>query len=122
MSVPGSNLLTQALQLIARQQMTYLPYSSRTLQANGVYASVYGIGAVVGGSIQPVSRSLMETLGLDMQRRYVNIFVPQSVVDVDRDVAGDQFQFAGYTYEALSITQWVTVDSWNQVLCVAVPT
>lgn len=121
MSVPGSNLLSQALSLIASQSLLYLAYVSREINDIGMQVPCYAAPISIRGSIQPVSRSLMQILGLDMQKRYVNIFVSQDVVDIARDVSSDKFQFGCITYQAISITQWVTVDSWNQVLAVEVP-
>jgi len=121
MSVPGSNILNQALRLIARQTISYIAYVSRATNSIGNWVTTYADPVNVLGSIQPVSRVLMQTLGLDMQKHYVNIFVPQNIVDIRRDVTSDQFVFAGAKYQALSITKWVTVDGWNQVLCVEVP-
>ena len=71
--------------------------------------------------MQPVPRVLMETLGLDFQKHYVNIFVPQSVIDIRRDVSSDKFIYCGVTYQGISLTKWVSQDGWNQVLCVEVP-
>lgn len=121
MSVPGSNLLTQALQLIAAQTITYLAYVSRASNAIGLWVNTYATPATFRGSLQPVPRSLMQILGLDMNKSYVNIFVANSIVDIARDVSSDQFQFAGATYQALSITPWLAIDGWNQVLAVMVP-
>ena len=121
MSVPGSNLLVKALRLIASQTFTYVAFSGRELNGIGNWVTSYAPPVQVQGSVQAVSRQLMQILGLDMQRHYVNIFVPQAVVDVRRDVTSDQFVFCGVTYQALSITKWVQIDGWNQVLCVEVP-
>lgn len=121
MNVPGSNLLTQALQLITSQSISYYAYLSRSKTATGTFVPVYARAVVIKGSIQPVSRSLMQILGLDMQRNYVNIFVRNAVIDIKRDVSSDKFMFAGTTYQALSITKWISVDSWNQVLAIEVP-
>ena len=120
MSVPGSNLLTMALSVIAAQQITYLAYVSRETNSIGNQVTTYAAPTVIRGSIQPVPRSLMQTLGLDFQRHYVNIFVPNSVIDIARDVTSDQFQFAGATYQGLSLTRWFDVDGWNQVLAIEV--
>lgn len=121
MSVPGSNLLTQALQIIAAQSITYLAYKSRTANGIGLWVNTYAAPVTIRGSFQPVPRSLMEILGLDMNKSYVNIFVPRSIIDIARDVSSDQFQYCGITYQALSITPWVNIDGWNQVLAVMVP-
>lgn len=121
MSTPGSNLLKQALKVIKAQTITYIPYVSRSTLPNGVLLPVYGTPSSIQGSIQPVSRQLMQILALDMQRHYVNIFVSQNIIDVRRDVSSDKFSFSGVTYQAISITKWISVDSWNQVLAVEVP-
>lgn len=121
MSTPGSNLLLQAAQLIAQQTITYLAYVSRATNSIGLWVNTYAAPVTIKGSLQPVPRSLMQFLGLDMNKEYVNIFVPQAVIDIARDVSSDQFQFAGATYQALSITPWVNIDGWNQVLAVQVP-
>jgi len=121
MSVPGSNILRQAMRQIASQTLIYKAYVSRSKTSIGTYVSEYATPVSVKGSIQPVPRTLMEILGLDMQKHYVNIFVPQRVVDIHRDVSSDLFLFNDDIFQALSITKWVTVDGWNQVLCVEVP-
>lgn len=119
--IPGSNILKQALTLIAAQSIVYLAYVSRSLNEVGLLVPIYADPVTIRGSLQPVSQSLMQTLGLDMQRRYVKIFVPNSVVDITRDVSSDKFQFAGVIYQATSITQWIADDGWNEVMAVAVP-
>lgn len=121
MSTPGSNLLIQAAQLIAQQNITYLAYISRAINSLGLWVNTYASPVCIRGSLQPVPRALMQILGLDMNKAYVNIFVPQAVIDIARDVSSDQFQYMGTTYQALSITPWVNIDGWNQVLAVVVP-
>lgn len=121
MSVPGSNLLNQALTLIAAQAITYLAFTGRTKNDLNQFVAAYAEPTTIRGSLQPVPRSLMETLGLDMQKNYVNIFVPNALIDIARDVTSDQIQFAGKTYQCLSLTPWFTLDGWNQMLCVEIP-
>lgn len=121
MSVPGNNILAQALSVITPQTLAYSHWKTRTLQPNGVWNSTYEAATSVQGSIQPVSRTLMEELGLDMQRNYVNIFVRKNVIDIERDMAGDKFGYGGRIYEAISNTAWFLQDGWDQVLAVEVP-
>lgn len=121
MTTPGSNLLNQALSIIAAQAIVYLAYVSRSETDFGTLVPVYASPVTIRGSIQAVPRALMELLGLDFQRNYVNIFVPNTIIDIARDVSSDQFQFGGSTFQALSLTKWRSIDGWNQVLCVEVP-
>ena len=121
MSIPGSNLLKRAFRLIASQSLTYLAYVSRSKTATGTLVPTYALPVIIKGSIQPVPQSLMQLLGLDMQRSYVTIYVPQAVVSVNRDVSSDKFKFGGSTYQALSITKWINIDGWNAVMAVEIP-
>lgn len=121
MQVPGSNILNQALQLIAAQQIGYMAFVSRNKTSTGTLVPIYARTRLLRGSIQPVPRNLMQTLGLDMQRNYVNIFVPNNVIDIKRDISSDKFSFAGNAYQGISSTAWFSVDGWNQMLAVQVP-
>lgn len=121
MSVPGSNQLNRAFRLIKAQQITYLAWTARTKTSTGTLVSTYANGRPIRGSLQPVARTLLEMLGLDLQRHYVNIYVAQAVIDIRRDVAGDQFVYNGAKFEAISITKWLGQDGWNAVLAVEIP-
>jgi len=119
--IPGSNILNMAFSVIAAQQIQYLAYVSRTTNSIGMQVPVYAPAVTIKGSIQPVQRELMERMGLDFQKHYQRIFAPNSIVDIRRDVSSDQFQFAGITYQGLSLTRWFGVDGWNEILVVEVP-
>ena len=121
MSVPGSNLLAQASQLIALQTISWLQYASQTTESNLMVAPTYNTPVTVQGSVQPVPRRLMEMLGLDMQRNYINIFTPNNVIDIQRDISSDQFQINGTLYQGISSTAWYMIDGWNEILAVQVP-
>lgn len=121
MSVPGMNILSMALSVIASQPITYLAYVSRSTNTIGLQNAVYAAPVTINGSIQPVQRELMETLGLDLQRNYQRIFVPNQIIDIGRDVTSDKFQFQGVTYQGLSLTKWIGVDGWNECLVIEVP-
>ena len=118
--LPGSNLLKTALTVIARQEFLYLRFRSRTAGPNGLDVTEYWPGVKATGSAQPVPRDLYDRQGLDMQRTYWNFFLERKVIDIDRDVAGDQFEYKGDRYQCLSRTPWYDVDGWDQVLCVKV--
>lgn len=121
MMIPGGNLLNLALSVIAKQQMIYSRFIKRDTGPNGMFISKYAAGIPVTGSFQPVARNLYQAMGLDFQKNYANIFISRSILDVERDVAGDQFKVCGDTWQAESKTAWSAVDGWDQVLCVEVP-
>lgn len=116
--IPGSNILKKAMSVIAPQQLIYYPFLSRTPNANGDDVNTYGRPKQVKGNIQPVPRSLYEIQGLDFQKDFYNIYIPQAVLDISRDVGGDKFVWNCRTFQALSKTDWMGIDGWVQVLCV----
>ena len=122
MSYPGSNILNQAMRVISRQNFTYYPFAERTVNSVGVFQPTYGQPVPAQGSAQPVPKRLYEQMGLDLTKTYFNFYVPQSVIDINRDVSSDYFVFQGNTYTCESITPWFGIDGWVQVLAILVPT
>lgn len=121
MIIPGGNLLNLALTVIQKQQLTYYAYTSRALTDIGTFVATYGDGVPVFGSFQPVPRNLFVQMGLDLQKSYATIYISKDVLDVDRDVSGDQFIYNGLTWQVESRTAWFPLDGWDAVLCVQVP-
>lgn len=121
MSIPGGNIMAMASRAIAQQSFVYFPYVTRTLMGNGLWSATYAAGQPMSGSAQPVPRNLYANQGLDFQRLYYNFFVQQGILDIARDVSGDQFVFEGKNFQAISKTPWIGIDGWEQVLCIHVP-
>lgn len=117
MSVPGSNLLAQALTVIAPQTVQYRVFISRTTNDIGYDVSTFADPVAVRGSFQPVPRSRYEFQGLDLSKSYWVLFAPLAMIGVDRDVSGDQLTFQGRTYQVESITAWAGIDGWSEALC-----
>src|SRR4051812_24231810 len=116
--IPGANILNAALSVIAKQSMQYVAYTSRTVAANGDYVPAYAAPVSVLGQIQPVQRRLYEQMGLDFQKNYFNVYIPQNVVDVTRNAASDKFIYNGMTLTVESNQAWFQMDGWTQCLCV----
>jgi hypothetical protein len=119
--IPGANILSMALSVIGRQSFTYYPYTSRSTSAIGVYATTYGTGAAITGSAQPIPHDLNDKYGLDFQDNGFRFFCSQSVLDVNRDSAGDRIVFSGLYYQVLSITPWFQIDGWVEIVSIQVP-
>lgn len=120
MTVPGSNLLNQALKVIGRQTFQWAAFQSRATNAIGYDVAVFDAPVTITGSVQPVPLNLYEQYGLDFQKRYINIYAPFNIRDIGRDRTGDQITWGGKTYQVLSDTPWHSLDGWNQSLCVEV--
>lgn len=120
MSVPGSNLLAEALSLIGSQPVAYFAALDRSVN------SVYFEGQfaepvpVFECSVQPVPRTRYEVLGLPMEKEYVNWFVPREVVGLQRDTTGDQIEWNGMRWQLQSPTDWTGQDGWMEILCAKV--
>ncbi|ASG88408.1 phage collar protein [Salmonella enterica] len=115
--IPGSNLLNLALSVIGSQALEYHAFTGRQTNAAGYDVAEYAEPMPVVGSFQPVPRTQYANLGLDYQKTYWNFYVSADVIDVARDVSGDQFAFDGLRYQCESITPWRSIDGWNAVLC-----
>lgn len=120
MSVPGSNLLKKALTVIAKQGFQYYQFQTRSPNAVGQDVAAYYPPVPGRGSVQPVPRNLYQAYGLDLQKNYMNFYMPQDVIDIERDVSGDQIKFNCKTFQCLSKTDWYGIDGWIQVLAVEI--
>jgi hypothetical protein len=116
--IPGSNLLSVALSVISSQSVQYFKFNGRTTNAIGLFDDTYDAPVTLQGSWQFVPRNLYMQNGLDMQKIYANFYVSANIIDVQRDVAGDQFIYEGRRYQAESLTPWFTQDGWVSILCV----
>ena len=118
MSIPGQNLLNMALRIIARQGITYYHDLGRTQNAVGQDITQYDEGRWMVGSWQPVPRQLYQVYGLDLQKDYFTFYTSNNILDITRDVSGDQLAFNGQRYQCESNNEWYAMDGWVGVLCV----
>lgn len=120
MSVPGSNLLAEALGIIASQSVIYYRFASRATNAIGLDLPTYDEPEEVFGSFQPVPRNLYQSLGLDFEKDYWNFYSITQMNGVSRDTSGDKIVYNGKTYQALSANDWHSVDGWQGMLFIEV--
>lgn len=118
--IPGSNILSQALQIIASQQVIYKKNNGRTVNQIGQYVSSYDGDQLITGSFQPVPRSLYHQYGLDFNKDYFTFYTDTNVKDILRDSSGDMIQFNGEIFQVESANDWFAIDSWVGVLCVRI--
>lgn len=121
MNVPGSNLLALAMGPIARQTLQHQAFISRTANAAGDYESVFAPAVDITGSFQAVNRATYQLLGLNLQKKYANLYTQADVKTTDRDREGDLVAFGAETYQCESDQDWRGVDGWRKILCVKVP-
>lgn len=116
--IPGQNLLNMALTLIAKQVVMYYQYASRSTNAVGQDITVYLDPVEMFGSFQAVPRKLYELYGLDLQKDYSTFYTSNNVLDITRDVSGDQLVYQGRRYQVESDNDWYAQDGWKGVLVV----
>lgn len=115
--IPGSNLLSQALTIIARQAITYHQATGRTVNDIGQQVTTYAAPVIIYGSFQPVPRNLYEQYGLDFQKNYWTFYSLNDVQDIGRDVSNDQISFNDQRFQCESNNDWYSVDRWKGILC-----
>lgn len=116
--VPGQNLLNMALRIIARQGLVYYKAEGRTQNSIGQDVTIYDAGTTIVGSWQPVPRNLYRPYGLDLQKDYFTFYTSNNLIDIARDVSGDQIAFNGQRYQCESNNDWYEMDHWKGILCV----
>ena len=119
--IPGANLLNMALTIISKQTIQYYRYLSRASNSVGQYVSTYAAPVNIVGSWQPVPRNLYQVYGLDLQKDYFTFYTSNDVLDLARDISGDQVAFMGSRYQCESNNDWYKLDGWKGILCVKIP-
>lgn len=120
MRVPGSNLMNMASRVISQTTVSYRAYTGRATNENYVDVATYAPAVNIKGSLQPVARDMYEKMNLDFTKTYYNFFCSKALLDLQRDVSGDIFIFAGNEYKVESITPWFEIDGWVQALAIRV--
>jgi hypothetical protein len=119
--IPGQNIFKMASMAIGLQTVTWKKFVSRSISDVGIDIPVYDNGTIIKASIQPVSRSVYEQNGLDLQKNYVTIFTSHELIDVQRDHSSDRIIYNGSTFQLLANQgDWFTVDGWNNYLAVRI--
>lgn len=118
MSVPGSNLLLAALQLIRPQTVLYYRNTGRTTRPTGLDVATFAPAQpITQCSVQAVPLNRYESMGLDYKRRYVTLFAPKNVIGVERERSGDEFEYAGKRYSVIEgEADWFMQDGWTAVV------
>lgn len=121
MNIPGSNLLRMASRVIKFQDITWLQFTGNTTNNVGIKAPAYDGGTTIQASVQPVSRSIKEEYGLDLQKTYITVFSYNDIEDLQRAKAPDRFIYNGNTFQVESnLGDWFVVDGWSPILAVKI--
>lgn len=116
--IPGINVLGMALSVIAPQAVKYYQWTGNVTGPTGKDVPTYAAFVTRRGSFQPVERSRLEKMGLDMAESYATFFGPGTVRTLERDGAPDNFAYNGRRYAALDVADWLAQDGWTAAVCV----
>lgn len=119
--IPGSNLLNMALGSISPSVLLYYQFVSNSTNDLGIVVPVYADPIDISGSFQPVPRSMYAEMGLDLNKKYANFYASSNILDLNRGITGDGFQFQNEFYKCESATLWYGIDGWTAALLVNVP-
>jgi hypothetical protein len=118
--IPGANVLKMAFRLLTHEDITYYQYQDRTQNNVGQDVTEYAPPVIIRGSFQPVPRRMYAQYGLDFQKEYYTFYTSNNLLDIQRDVSGDQIWFQGVRYQCESSNEWFGIDGWVAILCVAI--
>lgn len=116
--IPGQNLLNMAERIISTQGIVYYHALGRTQNSIGQDVTEYKEGIVIYGSFQPVPRQIYMTNGLDLNKNYYTFYTTNNLLDVGRNVSGDQISFNGQRFQCESSNDWYQIDGWKGIICV----
>ena len=118
----GFNVLATAQTVIRKQIVSYIQYAGRTKNAIGNYVSSYEVAVDMEVSVQPVSRSLYQKMGLDFEKNYVSILSTSNIDSLARDESPDLIVIDNESFETVGKTDWDRSAGWVRVVCVSVNT
>lgn len=118
MSVPGSNILAQALSAIGTSEFIFYKWISKSTNAARKTVHVYDPGVAIRGSIQAVERSKYKSMGLNFSSKYLAIWTVQDVEVLSRLQPNDQIGFLGRRFNILSEDDWIPMDFWNNFVAI----
>ncbi len=116
------NLLNLALNVVPKQTVQWYRATGRSTGETGYDVTTFAPPVAVSGSFQIVSHDKFEQMGLDFKREYVKFYVSMVLGDLERDMTGDQFTFAGARYQVMANEDWYAVNGWNASMAVKLTT
>lgn len=121
MTVPGGNLLRQALRVIQPQAVEYRAFAGQTTTLDMRQVSTYAEPVTLYGSFQPVSRNNMAVQGLDMSKDYAVFYASQRFSAPGRDTSGDVLDYDGQRWQSVDKdNEWFAQDGWDALLLVSI--
>lgn len=109
------NLLLKALNLIPPVSVTYKKFLGNTRSADGILSAAYDEGAEYpNASVQPVPTEVYHERGMDMQKKYFDVYIPAEIRALEGQEAPDVVVFGLKTYKVWKTEPWQFYDGWTK--------
>lgn len=118
--IPGSNVLSIALSVMGHTSVLYYKFLANTVNSGGYDVATYlPAVTITSGSVQSVNRAKYNELGLDLEKRYIQWFVPGvDVIDIARGYSGDIIEVLGRRWQLTGGDDWYLIDGWKAIMAV----
>lgn len=115
----GFNLLATAQTCIMPQEYQIQKWIGRTRNEGGYWIDDYDQPSTRKAGVYPLSNKQVMERGLDVAKRYIQIFDVQLVEMLDREKNADRIIYNGYYWQVQpSDNDWNESGGWNQVIAV----
>lgn len=110
------NLLLAAQGLIPPVLVTYKKFAGNETSPDGIVSAQYADGVdYPNASVQPVPAEVYHERGLDMQKKYFDIWIPVEIRALEDQQAPDEVVFMGKTCKVVKTESWEFYDGWTKV-------
>lgn len=114
------NLHKLAASAIPQQTLELERFNERVLNDNGVWVNSYKEIEKIKGSLQPMDSRTAKEHGLDISKKYQQLWTSADIKQAGRGAAPDRISFKGKTYDVVGVTDWQAQDGWSNVTLVEV--
>lgn len=109
------NLLLKALNLIPPVSVTYKKFLGNARSGDGILSAEYGEGTVCpNAAVQPVPTEVYHERGMDVQKKYFDVYLPVEIRALEGQDAPDIVIFESNTYKVWKTEPWQSYDGWTK--------
>lgn len=94
--------------------------ANRTKNEIGLWVDTFSAPLTIKGSFQVVSHIIVTKLGLDMKKEYFAFYTTTVMQDLERNVSGDQLEFAGNRFQIMANEDWWAIAGFNGTMVVKI--
>lgn len=115
-----NNLLNQAFRVIPQQTFTYYKYQQNNVNDEGIIVPNYEAGITFNGSVQAVDSKMYQQFGLDVSKKYIQIFSSLNIQNVEGQEVPDKVSWNGKDYNVVNCSDWYKQDGWTNIIAVEI--